>query len=137
MVDGCFRCSRTLELFPGLTEQDFLSTPEGGSASLLVKNAEFHSYRVEMCKILGRRFIVTAFFRCAVLAEAHLYPMAAGEVAAGWDSFSEARERQKKFDNDKWLELVLGTSGRTFEWGSVESVLDPRVGASEIIIRYS
>jgi len=137
MIDGHLRCSSTLELSPGLKEEVFLLTPAGRSSELLIENANFRSYRFGPREILACRFIVTVLFESSALVEFHLYPLCDDETVSDWNGFSEEQERRKRAFNDEWLTMILRGSRRTFEWGAVESVFDSRVGASEIIVRYS
>ncbi len=52
-----------------------------------------------------------------------------------WANWSKEAELARKEIHDEWLARVLGRK-RKFHWGSVESVFDPRSGASEIIVSY-
>lgn len=55
----------------------------------------------------------------------------------GWSDWSEEREAQKKQQHDAILRQCLGNGPYQFDWGSVESIFDPKGGGSEIMIRYS
>ena len=54
----------------------------------------------------------------------------------GWDHWDEADERQRKKDQDTWLEAQLGPGPYDYGWGVVSSHYSPQSGASAIIVRY-
>lgn len=57
------------------------------------------------------------------------------DLTAGWDSWSEQRERDTLTSLRIWLRNELGREGR-FEWGEAWAAFDPKGGGSSIGIRY-
>jgi|ERR1019366_7242861 hypothetical protein len=133
MMDGAsgeIRFDTGESLGPALTQQAFLATPMGGSASSLGAAG----FSLGPRDIAGQRFLASLWFGDA-LRRVDL-SMVQPVEATSWDDYSEDRELARKAKHDAWLEEQLGPSPWRLSWGDAQSDWDPRGGSSNIIITY-
>jgi len=119
-------------LSPLTTLPDFLSTPEGVRAKLLVKNERWSSFRFEE---IGETIACTVLFKSDTLESIHL-SMADPKFGNRWKEWSEEKELKRKNANDQWLIGKGLVPGKKYNWGSVTSGYDQKAGSSIILIRY-
>ncbi len=81
----------------------------------------------------GTQFNATFIFATGKLESISL---ALPSSASGWDSWSEADEKQRKVDHDKWLATTLGPPPYDYPWGTISSQYSPQSAASTITFRY-
>lgn len=135
IADGKVDTGVGLVVTPELTEQKFLSSPAGMTATVFVQNGVHHSYKLKNTHVEGKMFLPVLYFSGDILTEAHLHSVT-GEKEK-WPTYSSQSEAAHKLDNDNWLRERLGvTPPYVFSWGSIESVLDQKAGTTFVLLRY-
>jgi len=54
----------------------------------------------------------------------------------GWESWSQKNERKRKHLHDQILKEEIGSISRTFSWGEVGSISDPKTCDASIFVQY-
>ena len=80
-------------------------------------------------------FFVALYFYGKKLESIDL-AIAAPELGASWDDWSEEKEMKRKEKHDVWLIAQTGCASHVYDWGEIDSAYDPRSGGSSITIRY-
>lgn len=133
--DGKVDIGHGLIVGPGFTESEFLGSPSGMAANVLIKNGVHHSYKLQNTEVVGKNFVPLLYFSTGVLTQIQLHPVA--EVNESWSAYSPSSETAKKFANDSWLTKTLGEAPPySFDWGMIESVFDANGGMTFVIFRY-
>jgi hypothetical protein len=130
-ASGEIRFDTGESLGPALTQQAFLATPLGASASSLGASG----FSLGPRDIAGQSFVASLWFVADALRRVDL-SMVQPVEATSWDDYSEDRELARKAKHDAWLEEQLGPSPWRLFWGDAQSDWDPRGGSSNIIITY-
>ncbi len=125
-----------LLLSASLSRAEFLAAPLGAHAKVSVRNEPYCSFVLGPHELAGQLFSVVLYFHGAQLWQVELSAHDGG-LRASWDDWSEAQELARKRLHEAWLKRTLGRAGGTYSWGMVESVYDPKGGASSIIVRYA
>ncbi len=111
------------------TREQFLATDAGAKARLMVENQGWSTYRFSPDQ---KTFFVVQF-KNGVIEQVRIALTLKGDDPNPWTVESEA---ERKLLHDKMLRDQLGVSPYQFGWGKVESVNDPKSGASQIILSY-
>ena len=53
-----------------------------------------------------------------------------------WESWSQENEKKRKQLHDQILKEEIGSTSRTFSWGKVGSIVDPKTCDASIFIQY-
>lgn len=114
----------------GETREEFLATDAGANAQLMVENEGWSTYRFSPDQ---KTFFVLQF-KNEVIEQVRISLALEGDDPNPWTVESEA---ERKFVHDKMLRDQLGAPPYRFGWGEIESVNDPRNGASQIILSYT
>ncbi|MFC3123053.1 hypothetical protein [Agaribacter flavus] len=123
-----------VELSANTSENELLSSELKNDLGKLVHNGEFRSYYTSKYDVQGKSFVFRIYFESGVLKSVALSPVS-GQPS--WDAVEEAKLKQDKDDNDKWLlDKFSLKAPSSFTWGVLESVLDMKGGSSKIIMRF-
>lgn len=118
-----------------LTRSELLQAPIGESQEVWVQNEPWCSWRVTRLKAGGHTFLAVLQFHAEELKGVEL--VESGEVGlSSWSDWSEADELAKQILYDAFLSRELGPT-RSFPWGSVTALYDPRSGGSSIQLIYA
>ena len=117
-------------LSAGTVRSAFLSSPEGATSNILVKNEPWCSYKFSDPM---ESLVVGVLFKGDNLQSIHL----AVVDSASEPTWSHESELARKAENNKWLQSKGLVAGKSYSWGSVWSDYDPRGGSSSAIISYS
>jgi len=112
------------------TREEFLATKAGASAQLMVENEGWSTYRFSSDQ---KTFFVLQF-KNDVLEQVRIALALENDDPNPCTVESEA---ERKSLHDKMLRDQLGAPPYRFGWGEIESVSDPRNGASQIILSYT
>lgn len=127
--------NKKFALYPGITTQQFQQSDLIQDVISEQHNV-FSKYTLNTQEIGSKRFIMSLIFnQINILNIINLYITDDGKVNT-WDFWSEAKERIKKEEHDKWLEQYIGIPPYKYLWGEISSDYDPRSGSSMITIRY-
>lgn len=106
-----------------------MATDAGAKARLMVENQGWSTYRFSPDQ---KTFFVVQF-KNGVIEQVRIALTLKGDAPNPWTVESEA---ERKLLHDKMLRDQLGVSPYQFGWGKIESVNDPKSGASQIILSY-
>lgn len=128
-------CSGGDLIYPGLSENEFLSSPVGLKAEANIINEDNNSYDIASIDVGSESFSATVFFKHKRLWMLSLY-LVDGCESGFWSNWSEEKELKKKATHDKFLNKELGKLPYDFDWGKITSIFDRKGGASSIVMRY-
>ena len=111
---------------------EFLNSPTGASARLVVENDQYATYSFTF-KIDSSLFGLSIIFESQRLDSVQLEKLTLGKT---WGNWSKARELERKDEHDQLLVSFLGKPPYRFAWGEIVSECDPRSGSANINIRY-
>jgi hypothetical protein len=120
---------------PALTREAFLASPLAEGHEIFVQNEPWCSYKLKRFPVQDTEFIVVLFFADQRLTTVSLFDALPELTGGSWDDWSEEKEMARKRRHEEWLarwDLPIGT----YPWGTVDSVYDPRSGASDIWVTY-
>jgi len=121
---------RDVTLRLGETREDFLATDAGANAQLMVENQGWSTYRFSP----DQKVFFVAQFKNDVIKQIHIAFALDGNDPNPWTVESETARKSR---HDQMLREEIGSPPYRFSWGQIESVTDPRSGASQIIITYA
>lgn len=113
-----------------MCRSEFLQSPLGRSAELVVENAPYVTYRIHPETGVG----ATLQFRDEKLLNLGWAIIMPGETDADWSVDSEMR---RKHLHEEWLLKELGNPPYRFSWGRVVSDFDAKGVSSAIIAAYA
>lgn len=121
---------REVVLRRGETREDFLATDAGANAMLILENKGWSTYRLSPDEKVF--FIVQ--FKNDVIEQVRIAIALNANDPNPWTVKSETA---RKSLHDQLLQEEIGPPPYRFSWGQIESVTDPRSGASQIIMTYA
>ena len=122
--DGELIVAPDLRLQPNTSEATFLSTSVGKSATVMVSNGPYVTYRAGSVQADSRQFTVVAGFAHGLISSVQLHEISE-RGSEGWASYSLESTAATERRNDRWLHRELGSPGPwKFDWGQIESVMD-------------
>lgn len=113
----------------GETRENFLAAYAGANAQLMVENQGWSTYRFSPDQ---KVFFAVQFKNCVIEQICIAFALNENDPNL-WTVESEAA---RKLLNDQMLREEIGAPPYRFSWGQIESVSDPRSGASQIIVTY-
>lgn len=114
----------------GLRAADFLASPLGSGAEVVVESLPYVTYRIRPEPGIA----VSLMFEAQELRDVGWAMDLPGEVASDWSVETEIRRKKL---HDDWLASELGTPPYRYPWGSVHSSYDDKGCASDIIVAYA
>jgi hypothetical protein len=114
----------------GDTREAFLTTNVGVSAQLVVENQSWSTYEFSS----DEKAFFAVQFKNGVIEQIYIAFALNGNDRNTWTA---AAEVSRKSLHDQMLRKEIGAPPYLFSWGRIESVIDPRSGASQIIVTYA
>lgn len=134
MENGIIRFSDDFVVDSSLTPAGLNRIKRKYSIEPVISNGMYKSFRTEPVSLDGKKVIPTIYFENDVISQVSIYLTSVGN---GWGASTRAEQEQKKIDQDAWLLRKLNKQPPyEYSWGKIESVYDPRSGASGIVLTY-
>lgn len=115
-----------------LTRKSFENSRDFLNAKVLSSNDSWISYVINFAQ-----GYVVAKFRGEKLSSLMIgFNLPDENLQGGWESWSQENERKRKQLHDQILREELGAISRSFSWGEVGSVVDPKTCDSSIFVQY-
>lgn len=112
------------------TRENFLGADASVNAKLILENQGWSTYRINS----DQKVFFVVQFKNDVIEQIRIAFALKPNYPNQWNVESEAA---RKTIHDQMLREEIGIPPYRFGWGQIESVIDPRSGASQIIITYA
>jgi hypothetical protein len=114
----------------GTSRDEFLDSPAGAGAELLLENGPHRTYRIRPEGGLA----ATVYFKGPRLLSVTWQLALSPDKESVW---SVEHELERKELHDDWLRAGMGEPPYQYPWGRIESDYDPKGCASSVIINYA
>lgn len=125
LIKGCVTLPKGYQICPSTTENGFISSNDGASAKLVVKNDGYTSYKIIHAPFFGQNVTVTLFFYDDKIAQAQLYFDLGVSNAVDEAAYIK-----------QWITQKLGEPPYVYDWGQISVLSDPKSDFSALAIQY-